>query len=834
MPVGNVAGSAIVGTALDAPVRLVVTGPDSLPVAGATVSWVASNGGSVSEPETQTDARGIASVRWTLGTVAGLQNLTAHVVGLAPVIFGANAVPDRAASVRLGTDFLVVPLLGDTVRLSSGVFDQYGNAVPIGTTFTLESGGGVLTALGGSSFVARTRGLATIRATADTASTRLTVLVDPAPPQISSVSPDTIVPGSSIVVHGIGFALLPEVIELNIAGLRANVRAVSATRIEADVPLVYPCLPAGPQPVRVTVAAFTDERPATFRSATPLRLQPGQSVNINTDAARCTEVLPPADHSRAKYVVSVINTSVTAAATSGFELRGTGVGALAGRAATPVITGPPVAFASAASATMRQGSGQSTRGQSGMRQPTRLAASAMAQLEDDTRALGRHATHLEAQRTLAARAGSPLSAWRTRAAAQRGVAAVSAPVSLGDTLTLKALFNSCSVGQTVRARVAYVGSRALVLEDIAAPRAGSMDEQYRLIGEEFDQVQYPLLNNQIGDPLAMNAAMGGDGRVTMLFTPYVNDSLPGITGYVTACNFYPKQTFAASNEDEVFYARVASLAESPDDWRRSIRSTVVHESKHLAAFALRFLDGTPFEESWLEESLARVAEELYSRTFANGGAWKANVGFASTIQCELAQCDGRPLIMWKHFSVLHQYLRGIDTLTPIGAAANGDFTFYASGWSLVRWAADQYATNESQWLKSLVRGGQLSGLSNLSQHTGRPAGEMLADWALTHALEMLPGVIPARPQLSFPSWDTQSMFSGLSATFPGAFVARPLNARAMTFGQFTLPVAKLRAFSSSYFSFEGDQTGSQLLELRGEGGATFPPSSLRLAVVRVE
>jgi hypothetical protein len=48
-----------------------------------------------------------------------------------------------------------------------------------------------------------------------------------------------------------------------------------------------------------------------------------------------------------------------------------------------------------------------------------------------------------------------------------------------------------------------------------------------------------------------------------------------------------------------------------------------------------------------------------------------------------------------------------------------------------------------------------------------------------------------------------------------------------------LPVAKLRAFSSSYFSFEGMQSGSQLFELRGEPGSALP-GALRVAIVRVE
>jgi hypothetical protein len=816
-PIGNVAGSAIVGKTLDAPVRLVVTGADSLPIAGAVVRWVAANGGVVSQPETVTDARGIASVRWTLGTTAGLQTLTAQVAGLPPVVFGANAVADRAARIQFNSDLVRIPLIGDTLRISTAVTDRYGNAVPASTALALESGSDVLTVSGGQ-YVARHRGTAVIRATADTATARLTVMVDPAPPEIRSVSPDTLQPGAPVVIEGLGFALIPEAVELTIAGLRATIRSAAGSRIEADLPLSYPCLATGPQIVKVTVEAASSERLVTFHSATRVALRRGESANIvNADAVRCTELVAPSGGAHAKYVVSVINTSATAAATSGFELRGAGAGAMSGRAASPIVAVPRMSSASTS--------------------PQRVGlTAAMTQHAFAARHDAAHEDYLESQRALARRIGSPVTTWRARSRTKGSAASTTAQsaASLGDTLVLNALYSSCAGGHAVHARVVYAGVRALVLEDISAPRAGSMDEQYRLIGEEFDQVQYPLLARDIADPLAMNGVMGGDGRVTMLFTRYVNDSLPGISGYVTACNFFAKTTFAASNEDEVFYARVAAAGESPGAWRRSMRSTVMHESKHLASFAVRFVDATPFEESWLEESLARVAEELYSRTFANGGSWKGNAGFQSTVRCELEQCDDRPLMMWKHFSVLHQYLRGIDTLTPIGAAANGDFTFYASGWSLVRWAADHYAGHEGTWLKSLVRGGQLSGLSNLAQHTGRPASEMLADWALTHAVDNLPGFTPARPQLSFPSWNSRDIFTGLSSSYPGVFVPDPLNARAMSFGAFTLPVARLRAFSSSYFSFEGSQTGSQVLELRGESGVATPPASLRMAIVRVQ
>jgi len=821
----SVVGSAIVGTALASPVRLLVTGTDGKPIAGVKVSWVAEDG-FVSSADAVTDDRGTASVRWTLGTTAGLQSLTAFVAGLAPVRFGANAIPDRAAVVRFSNDLIRVTLIGDTLRFTTTVRDQYGNSVTTPVALALVGASNVLVVVG-TAFVARTRGTAVIRATADTATSRLTVLVDPSPPELARISPDTLQPGGPIVIDGLGFALIPDAVEVSVAGVKALITKVSASRVEALLPNSYGCRATVPQSVKVTVAGFTAESFAVLRTSKPLSLARGESANLlHADDVRCAELLaPPGAPANVKYVVAVINTSVTAASTSGFELRGAGAGAMAGR----VSVGRP---ASVAVQAMSESLTALSANASSLAQPRRGASPTPVIMAAEALSETQHHRYLETQRAVGLRYGSPAATWRARASSR--VAASRALAAAGDTIVLKALYSSCTSGRDVRARVVYTGSKAVVLEDIASDRAGTMDTEYRWIGDEYDRVQYPLMQSKVGDPLAMNETMGGDGRVTMLFTRYLNDSLPGISGYVSACNFYPKSTFATSNEDEIFYARVPGRSESISDWRRAMRGTIIHESKHLASFAIRFVDGTPFEESWLEESTGRIAEELYARTFNTNTVWRGNIGFEKSIGCELSQCDGRPLMMWKHFSVLHQYLRGVDTLTPIGAAANGDFTFYASGWSLVRWAADHYASDESVWLKALIRGGQLTGLSNLAERTGRPAGEMLADWSLMNAVDDLADFVPARARLTFPSWNVANIFAELATAFPGSFLAHPLRSRPMTFGAFSVPVAKLRAFSSSYFSFEGVQFGSQILELRGDGGASPPPAVLRLAVVRVE
>ncbi len=816
--------TATVATTLASPIRLTVTGGDGKPLRGVRVTWSPNDGGSTASPASLTDASGVTSTRWTLGTTAGPQTLSATVPGLAPVVFDAIATPDRAAMIRFANATPRATILGDTVAVESNVVDRFGNAVTTLPTWTIESGAEAVT-LSVRTLTARARGVAVLKATVDTAVARVTVTVDPAPPSIARVATDTIVPGTAFGIDGQNFAWISDAVEVTIGGVRATVLKATATHIDAILPVgAAPCQAAAAQSVKVTIAGAASQKTVPLRVATRLSLARGESSSaMGAEQVRCTELVAPTGGLQAKYVVAVINTSVTAAATSGFELRGAGTGALAGQTAVaraPLSPASPLVDPSIAAAAPVSGSG--------VVMPHGTKPEQIAE--------GQHDDYLESQRVLSNRVGSPAPVWQALATMRstRGLAASRAAARVGDTLTMKALYSSCSTGRDIKARVVYAGSRAVILEDLAAPRAGQLDAQYRQIGDEFDKVQYPLLANRMGDPLAMDSIMGGDGRVSMLFTRFVNDSLPGIAGYITACNFYAKGTFAGSNEDEVFYARVPSATESPTDWRRTMRSTVMHEAKHLAAYAERFAHNTPLEEAWLEESTARIAEELYSRTFANGGTWKGNVGYATTVRCEVYQCDDRPLMMWKHFSVLQQYMRGVDTLTPIGAAASGDFTYYASGWSLVRWAVDQYASNESTWLKALVRGSGATGLSNLAKLTGRPAVEMLADWALANAVDDLPGFTPKRAQLAFPSWNVADMNGGLAGTYPTSFQAAPLKARAMSFGSFVLPVSRLRAFSSSYFSFEGQQLGNQLLELRGENGAIVPPETLRVAIVRVQ
>jgi hypothetical protein len=435
-----------------------------------------------------------------------------------------------------------------------------------------------------------------------------------------------------------------------------------------------------------------------------------------------------------------------------------------------------------------------------------------------------------------------VAAWQRtamRSSALRS-ASVTAALQVGDITTVTAIAGSCTSGRGVRARVVYAGTKALVLEDVAAPRAGSMDPQYRELGLEFDKVVYPLLAEQVGDPLAMNNTMAGDGRVTMLFTRFVNDSLPGTAGYVSACNFYPRSTFAASNQDELFYARVAGASETPEEWRRAMRATVVHEAKHLASFAERLSRGATFEEPWLEEATARVAEELYARTFGGGG-FREKVSFAASVGCELTQCDDRPLIMWKHFSGLHTWLRSVEQ-QPAGQILAGNGTAlsasaanagYSSGWALVRYVLDAYVPSERTALRDLVAGRSGVGMAALGTLAQQPQASLMASWALSLGVQG-DADATAGAFASF-SWQWRDIIGGMANLFPGAFSAQPLPLVQVTFGNFALPERAL-AGTASYMALNGEAgAGGQIVELRTAQKPTAAGSSaaaLTLAVSR--
>lgn len=134
-----------VATALTDPLVVALTDSNGAPLVGVEVLWEDQSDGQVTA-SVFTNASGLASVQWILGTVAGAQSATATVPGVGTVTFDATASAGPAATISIvsGNDQsaeVSTALAEDCVVL---VQDQYSNPVA-GETVT-----GAVTVGGGS------------------------------------------------------------------------------------------------------------------------------------------------------------------------------------------------------------------------------------------------------------------------------------------------------------------------------------------------------------------------------------------------------------------------------------------------------------------------------------------------------------------------------------------------------------------------------------------------------------------------------------------------------------------------------------------------------------
>jgi len=355
---------------------------------------------------------------------------------------------------------------------------------------------------------------------------------------------------------------------------------------------------------------------------------------------------------------------------------------------------------------------------------------------------------------------------------------------------------------------------------VVAPLAGQMDSYYQALGQEFDNVMYPKLLENFGDPLALDSLLDDDGRIAMVCSPLVNAY--GVGGFVVSCDFYPESVAPSSNTGEIFYAQTPTgqlhgfTSYSADVWRWQTRTVVMHEAKHLTAYAERLSRGAPLEDTWLEEASAVLAEELWARGIY-GTTWKGDASYRQTLYCDVRpgfpECPDRPYSMFNAFAFLYDYALRYNNRTPLGPSTLDDASFYGSGWAFLRWAVDHHATSEGAFLKALVTEPSLTGVANLEARTGRPFGDLLPQWGM--ALYMDAWSQPAsEPGLSFSSWMLEDVFIGMAVDFPNSFLdgGHPLRVRSLVNDfpyQFT-------PGSWVLFSFGGYST--QLLEARGPGG----------------
>jgi Leishmanolysin/Bacterial Ig-like domain (group 2) len=157
-----------VAQTLPAPLVVLVNDALSHPIPGVVVTFmVTQGGGSASAAADTTDAAGRASVAWTLGATAGLNNVSASIAGPGvngnPATFTAfGVVPGSSPSVARYAGDAQTGLVGFAVNVPPAVLVRNASGTPqagVAVTFTVTGGGGALV---GGVAVTDTNGVASV------------------------------------------------------------------------------------------------------------------------------------------------------------------------------------------------------------------------------------------------------------------------------------------------------------------------------------------------------------------------------------------------------------------------------------------------------------------------------------------------------------------------------------------------------------------------------------------------------------------------------------------------------------------------------------------------
>ena len=361
------------------------------------------------------------------------------------------------------------------------------------------------------------------------------------------------------------------------------------------------------------------------------------------------------------------------------------------------------------------------------------------------------------------------------AAALRSVA--SAPPQVGDIFTVNVSADPCTNIQKRGARVVAISHQAIVLADTLNPTGGFTPADYVRFATRFDTLVYPIDVNNFGQPSDIDS----NGKIILLFTGAVNELTPANSSSYVGGFFFGRDLFpisdtpqlqgcAGSNTGEMFYL----LAPDPTgqingNVRRTgfvdsvTTSVIAHEFEHLIN-ASRRLYVTPnvqdFEEGWLDEGLAHLAEELLFFKESNLGP-RGNIAlsaFQNNTQARNAFNEDMASNAGRYRSYLlkpseNSPFRDDDSLETRGAT-----------WNLLRYLADRKAgasgSDAATW-QALVSTAR-TGLDNLANVFGSDLPGRVRDWNIAHYTDDLVTGAPA--ELTHPSWNFHNIYPGLTGT----------------------------------------------------------------------
>jgi hypothetical protein len=396
--------------------------------------------------------------------------------------------------------------------------------------------------------------------------------------------------------------------------------------------------------------------------------------------------------------------------------------------------------------------------------------------------------------------------------------------------------DACTTFDLRVGEVMAVGTHVIVMEDTANPSGGLTTAQYEAIADSFDAVIHPVVTTNFNSP----ADIDGNGRVIAFYTEAVNQLTPPGSGSFVGGFFFSRDLFptsgpgacATSNQGEMFYM----LAADPAGEHGNVRSvafileqtlgTLGHEFQHLINASRRlYVNGAPsFEETWMDEGLAHIAEELI---FYEAAGLGPNLDLDAAVFGDPTALDAFFKYGESNFGRLRQWLLSPHTSGPF--ELDDDLATRGAIWSFLRYAADRTTGADSLFWQDLVNA-TTAGMENLEEVLGADADPGFRDWAAAMYIDDAAGVPPAA--YTQPSWDFRDMYENLDYDpGPACSCAYELDVRDPANGvaeAFTLSEGGAAAYVRMGVT-SGAFAGLTVLS-----GGVAPPATVRIAIIRRE
>jgi hypothetical protein len=817
------------GAALPEPIVARVTSASGTGVEGAVVAFTAgASSGSVSTATATTNADGIVSAVWTVGTAAGtdLDTLRATVIGLEPAVFIASVTAASVAKLTVvsGNSQIGAPGQPLATPIVAVAQDQFGNPrSDVEVTWGVTAGGGAVSPTT-STTDSEGRASAVWTLGPNTGSHSVQAAVSAAPSilanfdatapgglTLASLSPTPLIEGENAVLTGIGFSATPSNNRVRIGDLEATVTAATGTSLTVRVPESN-CQPARTVAVQVRVggeASNTINQPVAPSSFTVAAV--GEQVVLQNPAEFCLQFAASA--SPQDYLIGVQSTSEVVTSLTPVTLTSAAQPTLATSLPLPVLGRRPVARAVSLTPTEKRRQKHYAR-------------------EAPIRAWERQ--HFGAMRAAAGR----LLTTQGRS----GALSVPGDLQVGDVIPLRvAAFDgdACSDFATVNAAVRVIGTRGLWLEDIENPAGGFTSEDFQSLSNLFDAKIYPTDVDYFGSP----SDVDGNGRIAVLITKEVN-AVGGLLGFVFGGDLFGRPDCQASNEAEIFYGAtpdpngtLALGTYTREQGLHDIPSTVAHEFAHIIQFSRRIAINAPAPlVVWEGEGQAVLAEEVVGHA-VEGRAPGQNLGAAIAFNG-----DDPTSIDWYTYGFVQAaaYFGYDGSPTRVSGApeecswlaneGNGPCVQsalpYGAPWLLLRWLSDQYGPSFPGGEKGLQQAfinNPASGYANISAVVGVPIKTLLGQWAATLYTDDRAPTLSTR--LTLPSWNLLDVYAG--APEPAQ-----LTARSRAFASFR-DAFSVRAGSAAYVRLSGASVSPTAVRIRNGSDGQLP-SIMQVFVVRLQ